>query len=345
MEYLDLFYNGQIYLFLIVFVMMIAGMVKDHGLFKDMFCFFEQNLKSKKAVVAIVSALTGLLPIKGRVTVSAGMLETLAPDKGCCGREKFGPIDYVSTHHYYFWSPLEKTVILPMAAFGLTYAQFMGMIWPLLAVSIAFILAYLIWGVKESDIEIGDCGTEIKVSRITRYVFPYIAGVGAIIAGIDFLWAFGTLTVYYMFCTKTFDIKKLLGYVDWKLIGWVAVIIVAANFARENTDAIKTYLESSGLDINTTSGFALLSLASFAGAFALGSSSRFGALTVIMASIYGIEYLPWFFAVDFVGYLISPMHKCVAIGMLYFGTKLRYYATILGLWGGLVIAAAAMTLL
>lgn len=108
-----------------------------------------------------------------------------------------------------------------------------------------------------------------------------------------------------MFCTKTFDIKKLLGYVDWKLIGWVAVIIIAANFARENTEAIKAYLESSGLDINTVSGFTLLSLASFAGAFALGSSSRFGALTVIMASIYGLEYLPWFFAVDFVGYLIS----------------------------------------
>ena len=344
MDY-SLVYNGQIYLFLIVFVMMIAGMVKEHGLFKDMFCFFEQNLKSKKAVVAIVSALTGLLPIKGRVTVSAGMLETLAPDKGCCGREKFGPIDYVSTHHYYFWSPLEKTVILPMAAFGLTYGAFMSMMWPLLAVSIAFIIAYLVWGVKESDIELGDCGTEIKVSRITRYVFPYIAGVGAIIAGVNFLWAFGTLTLYYMFCTKTFDIKKLLGYVDWKLIGWVAVIIIAANFARENTEAIKAYLESSGLDINTVSGFTLLSLASFAGAFALGSSSRFGALTVIMASIYGLEYLPWFFAVDFVGYLISPMHKCVAIGMLYFGTKLRYYATILGIWGGLVIATAGLTLL
>jgi len=344
MDY-SLLYNGQIYLLLIVFVMMIAGMVKEHGLFKDIFCFFEQSLNSKKAVVAVVSALTGLLPIKGRVTVSAGMLETLAPDKGCCGREKFGPIDYVSTHHYYFWSPLEKTVILPMAAFGLTYAQFMGIIWPLLAVSVAFILAYLIWGVKESDVELGDCETEIKVSRITRYVFPYIAGVGAIIAGVNFLWAFGTLTLYYMFCTKTFDIKKLLGYVDWKLIGWVAVIIIAANFARENTEAIKAYLESSGLDINTVSGFTLLSLASFAGAFALGSSSRFGALTVIMASIYGLEYLPWFFAVDFVGYLISPMHKCVAIGMLYFGTKLRYYATILGIWGGLVIATAGLTLL
>lgn len=335
-------YNGQVYLLLIVFVMMIAGMVKEHKLFNDVFCYFEQSLKSKKAVVALVSALTGLLPIKGRVTVSAGMLEALAPDKGCCGREKFGPIDYVSTHHYYFWSPLEKTVILPMAAFGLTYAQWIGIIWPLLAVSIAFIIAYLVWGVKESDIELNDCTTDIKISRITRYVFPYIAGVGAIIAGIDFLWAFGTLTLYYMFCTRTFDIKKLLGFVDWKLIGWVALIIVLANLARENTDAIKTYLESTGLDIETTSGFVMLSLLSFAGAFALGSSSRFGALTVLMASIYGIEYLPWFFAVDFVGYLVSPMHKCVAIGMLYFGTKLRYYVTILGAWGGLVIATAGL---
>lgn len=342
---LSLIYGGQVYLFLIVFVMMIAGMVKENSLFDDVFCFFEQNLKSKKAVVALVSAITGLLPIKGRVTVSAGLLEALAPEKGCCGREKFGPIDYVSTHHYYFWSPLEKTVILPMAAFGLTYTTFMGIIWPLLAVSVAFIIAYLVWGVKESDIELNDCTREIKVSRITRYVLPYVAGVGAIIAGIDFLWAFGALTVYYMVVTRTFDIPKLLRFVDWKLIAWVALIIFAANVVRENTEAIKTFLESSGLDINTVSGFTLLSLASFAGAFALGSSSRFGALTVLMASIYGIEYLPWFFAVDFVGYLISPMHKCVAIGMLYFGTKLRYYVTILGGWGGLVILAGGLTLL
>lgn len=345
MEYIDLLIKGQVYLFLVIFVMMIAGMVKEHGLFKDIFCFFEQNLKSKKAVVAVVSAITGLLPIKGRVTVSAGMLESLAPDKGCCGREKFGPIDYVSTHHYYFWSPLEKTVILPMAAFGLTYAQWIGIIWPLLTVSIAFILAYLIWGVKESDVQLNDCDTDIKVSRITRYVLPYVFGVGAIIAGVDFLWAFGALTIYYMFCTTTFDIKKLLNYVDWKLVFWVAVIIALANIVRENTDTIKAGLESTGLDINTATGFIGISALSFAGAFALGSSSRFGAITVLLASIYGIEYLPWFFAVDFVGYLISPMHKCVAIGMMYFGTKLRYYATILGVWGGLVIATAGIGLI
>jgi len=175
-------------------------------------------------------------------------------------------------------------------------------------------------------------------------LLPYIFGVAAIIYGIDFLWAFGSLTVYYMVVTKTFDIPKLFSYVDWKIIIWVAVIIFAANLARQNTDAIKTFLSDTGMDINTWTGFLYLTAISFAGSFALGSSSRFGALMIIMTSIYGIQYLPWFFAIDFVGYLISPMHKCVTIGMLYFGTKLRYYITILGMWGGLVIATAALTL-
>ena len=38
------------------------------------------------------------------------------------------------------------------------------------------------------------------------------------------------------------------------------------------------------------------------------------------------------FAVDFSGYMLSPMHKCVAIGKMYFGTKLSHYVKILGVW-------------
>ena len=68
---LSLIYGGQVYLFLIVFVMMIAGMVKENSLFDDVFCFFEQNLKSKKAVVAVVSAITGLLPIRASLSPAA----------------------------------------------------------------------------------------------------------------------------------------------------------------------------------------------------------------------------------------------------------------------------------
>jgi|TARA_B110000211_G_scaffold209909_1_gene247581 hypothetical protein len=340
---IDLALKGQVYLFLIIFVMMIAGMIKDNNLFSDVFTFLKRSIKSNRAIVAMFSALTGILPIKGRVTVSAGLLDTMAP-KNKKSREKFGPIDFMSTHHYYFWSPLEKTVILPMAAFGLSYGAFIGIIWPLLAMTVVYVLSYLIFAVKDKDIALKNSKEKIKISRITRYVLPYLLGVTAIIAGVNFLWAFGLLTAYYMVVTQTFDFKKLIGYVDWKIVAWVAGIIFLSNVVRTHTGEINSFLQSTGLDITTAFGFIAITLLSFIGAFVLGSSSRFGAITVLLTSIYGIEFLPWFFAVDFAGYIMSPMHKCVAIGKMYFGTKLSTYGIILTGWSALLIATAGVLL-
>ena len=340
---MDFILKGQIYLFLIIFVMMIAGMIKENNLFSDVFAFLKRSLKSNRAIVALFSAMTGVLPIKGRVTVSAGLLDTLAP-KDKKKREKFGPIDFMSSHHYYFWSPIEKTVILPMAAFGLSYTAFLGIMWPLIAATFAYIIWYLVYMVKDTDIALAETKKKIKVSRITRYVFPYIMGVSAVIAGVNFLWAFGLLTLYYIIVTQTFDWKKLFGYVDWKIIAWVAIIILLANTTRLYTGEIKEFIGSTGIDMNSPVGFGAISLLAFGFAWILGSSSRFGAIMVILTSLYGIQYLPWFFAVDFAGYILSPMHKCVAIGKMYFGTSLTYYGKLLGGWALLLIALSGVML-
>ena len=340
---MDFILKGQVYLFLIVFVMMIAGMIKENNLFSDVFAFLKRSLKSNRAIVALFSAMTGVLPIKGRVTVSAGLLDTLAP-KDKKKREKFGPIDFMSSHHYYFWSPIEKTVILPMAAFGLSYTAFLGIMWPLIAATFAYIIWYLVYMVKDTDIALVETKKKIKVSRITRYVFPYIMGVSAVIAGVNFLWAFGLLTLYYIIVTQTFDWKKLLSYVDWKIIAWVAIIILLANTTRLYTGEIKEFIGSTGIDMNSPVGFGAISLLAFGFAWILGSSSRFGAIMVILTSLYGIQYLPWFFAVDFAGYILSPMHKCVAIGKMYFGTSLTYYGILLAGWALLLIALSGVML-
>jgi hypothetical protein len=340
---MDFILKGQVYLFLIIFVMMIAGMIKENNLFSDVFAFLKRSLKSNRAIVALFSALTGVLPIKGRVTVSAGLLDTLAP-KDKKKREKFGPIDFMSSHHYYFWSPIEKTVILPMAAFGLSYTAFLGIMWPLIAATFVYIIWYLVYMVKDTDIALAETKKKIKVSRITRYVFPYIMGVSAVIAGVNFLWAFGLLTLYYIIVTQTFNWKKLLGYVDWKIIAWVAVIIILANTTRLYTGEIKDFIGNTGIDMNSPVGFGAISLLAFGFAWVLGSSSRFGAIMVILTSLYGIQYLPWFFAVDFAGYILSPMHKCVAIGKMYFGTKLSYYGKLLGGWALLLVTISGVML-
>jgi len=335
--------GGQIYLLYIIFIMLAVGMVKENNLFAGVYAYIIKAVKSKRAVIALTSAFTGILPIPGRVTTSAGILDTMAPKKGK-GREKYGTVDYLATHHYYMWSPLEKTIIVPMGALGLTYGALMGILAPILVVSIALILGYIFYAVKETDVSISAKAkkVDLKISTITRNVVPFLAAIGAVVYGVAPEWAFGALTLYYMILTMTWDYKKLLGYINWNVIITVAVIIALANFAREHTNDIKTILEGTVFDISTLTGWVAVTLVGFAGAFALGSSSRFVALSVLLASVYGTEYFLWFFAVEFVGYLMSPTHKCCAIGMTYFGTPLKKYVAVLGLWGGLIMLTAGL---
>ena len=345
MENLILLYKGQEYLLFIAFIMMVSGLIKDHNLFASAYAYIQKVFKSKRVIVGLMSAFTGILPISGRVTVSAGMLDTLAPPKGEKGREKFGIIDYLSTHHYYVWSPLEKTILIPMSALGLSYGAVIFELLPLLIVSIGLVFAYIAYAVKEDDIQLNAQKGHFKISQIIRNVFPFLIAIATAIVGVHPAIVFGVLVLYYMTLTMTWDVKKLLSYVDFKLIAWVALIIVMANITRQYTDDVNAFLENTALDINTMVGFISISSLSLASAFLFGSSGRFVAITTILTLIYGIEYFVWFFALDFIGYLISPMHKCMAIGKLYFDTPWRRYANALGLWAILLILSGASTLL
>ena len=276
---LNLLIKNQWYLFYLAGIMVVAGYAKHYNWFFPIYQFVVNRVQSKRAVVAMISALTGILPIPGRVSVSAGVLDTISSDDPK-SRQKLGMIDYLSTHHYYLWSPLEKTIILPMAAFGLTYWAMLSYMWPLLVGCLGVVLFYLFVILKEEDIDIKPA--ELKPDRQDGIPDPT------------------TL-------------------VDWQLIGLLALIIVFGNFAREYTSEIKQFTDDSGLTIIQ------MSVISFIGSFFLGSSSRFAALTVVATTIFGIEYLAWFFALDYAGYILSPVHKCVFIGWRYFKTPIVTY--------------------
>lgn len=343
MELLTMLTNGQDYLLLIVFVMMTVGIIKDNALFNSMFYYIKKSIKSNRAVVALLSAVGGLLPISGRVTVSAGLLDTIAPMRGQKGRENYGIVDYLSTHHYYLWSPLEKTILIPMAAFGLTYTAVLSMLWPLLAVSLLMIAVYIFYYIKEGDVVITPTLTfDFKISEILRNIMPMVLAVAAIVNGVSFIWAFGILTFYYCLLTQTWDIKKLTGYVNWKLVLLVAGLVIFANFARSYETEITEFIRNSNFDITTTTGLILVSLTALGSGFILGSSGRFIALAIILTQLYGMQYFVWFFALEFAGYLLSPAHKCVGIGKSYFGTPILKYILVLSLWGAVVVSTAGI---
>lgn len=327
------------YLWMIFFIMIVAGLAKEYKLFAPAFAYVKNTFRSNRFVVALLSAIGGILPIEGRVTVSAGLLDTVAPKEGH-GREKLGIVDYLATHHYYLWSPLEKTVILPIAAFGISYVAWLGMIAPLLVVSLAFIGWYIWYQIHEEEVAITP--GNFKLSAVLRNTVPMVVAIGAYVAGASHWLCFGSLALYYVVITQQWNPKKLLSYVRWDVLAWVAAAIALGNYMKTYGGAWEAMIKASVLDPHTFVGIAAISAIGFVASFLMGSSGKFVAIAVLMAQVFGVEYFLWFFAIDFTGYLLSPTHKCVMVGNRYFGTPLSTYYKALATWGGLLLLTSGV---
>ena len=144
MQTFKLLFNGQETLLVLLSAFIIGGVFKSHKLFLPVFELLLRHLKSKRLGLLMISLVSGILPIEGRVSVSAPVLDSLVLDTHkpagstcCCPKEtsphthvstrsKMGILDFLATHHYYLWSPLEKSVLIVMAGLGLTYPQFLA---------------------------------------------------------------------------------------------------------------------------------------------------------------------------------------------------------------------------
>lgn len=325
------------YLWMIVFIMISAGLAKEYELFAPAYAYVRNVFRSNKFILVILSAIGGILPIEGRVTVSAGMLDTIAPKCGH-GRQKMGIVDYLATHHYYMWSPLEKTVIIPIAAFGLTYGAWLGMIWPLLVASVLFISWYIWYKVKDEDLIIPQ--GRFKTSAVIRSSLPMFVALGAYIYTNNYIMCFGFLALYYIFLTQQWGLKKLLSYVNWEVIFTVAIVIMLGNYFKSEQAYFTQMITDTVVNPNSIMGMSIITALGFGFSFLMGSSSRFVALAVLMSQLFGVEYFLWFFAVDYAGYLLSPTHKCVMIGNRYFGTPYSTYYYALGAWVCILFAVA-----
>jgi hypothetical protein len=124
----------------------------------------------------------------------------------------------------------------------------------------------------------------------------------------------------------------------------VAAIIVFGNWVKTHDAAVTDYLKNSGLDMSSTVGFMSVSALALGSGWLFGSSSKFAAFSVLLTKLFGIQYFVWFFALEYVGYLLSPAHKCLAVGKTYFGTPIKDYMLVLGSWAIFVIITAAITI-
>jgi len=310
------------YIIFLISVMISAGIIKKNNLFDSLFALI-QKIKSKRAIVMLVSFFGGILPIPGRVLVSAGILDTIAPEERI-PRAKFGIIDYISTHHFYLWSPLEKTVVLPMAALGISYGTFIGYVWPLVIISIIYILFYIFYILKEEDIILNLDNKTFNYNHFWLGTMPLFFGIFLLIFGIPPWYVFPVITLWYIIYTRT-SVKEALGYINIELVIVLTIVILVGGYVQNNIAPFEQLLG------NNLSLF-LASLVAIGLSFVMGSSGKYAGIVAILVSIYGIQYLVWFLVLEFAAYNLSPTHKCTHIGRMYFGTKYIDYTKTIFWW-------------
>ena len=93
---MEILIKGQHFLLYLTFIMFVTGILKERGYLSDIFRWLAKNVKSKKLVVFLISLFGGVLPIPGRVALSASLLNSIAPiDRK--KRKKFGIIEDENT--------------------------------------------------------------------------------------------------------------------------------------------------------------------------------------------------------------------------------------------------------
>ena len=317
--------------------MFVTGILKERGYLSDVYRVLAQKIKSKRMVVFLVSLFGGVLPIPGRVALSASMLNSIAPVDNK-KRKKFGIIDYLATHHYYLWSPLEKTVIIPMAVLGMTYTTFMSYVWPLLLIS-ALYIGYYIMTLRDDEIDIEVNNQPVDWKHFSLVVLPFLVTIMISCFTDYYFQSFTIFTLYLISFSNSW--KNLLNYIDWELLLLVGGIIVLGNLVGSYYDEIENLIKQ----YSQPEDIVIVSVLGFLASFLLGSSAKYAGIVSLLTSVFGMEYFVLFFTLEYSAYLISPSHKCLPIGQKYFHTGFLTYLKALVVWISLMITYALITLL
>ena len=332
--------KNELYMGYIFGIMILGGFIREHSALEDVYSLAKKYVKDNRVLVIITSLLGGILPIPGRVALSAPLLDAIAPpDKE--RRSAFGVIDYLSVHHYYWWSPLEKTVVLPMAVMGVSYSTFLGYTIIPLAITLAYTWWYIFTKVPAASVVPNlEYVRDFNWRRAITGWAPLIATVILLLntgkAGAPFFFPwFLVMSIYYS-----------IVYKDWKWGRWldgkfaiIATIVLAfGGIVGQIKEPVMAYLNAATPDMLIPA-----SLVAMVAAYIMGSSGKYAGMTSALVAVFGPQYLVWFLCTEYSGYLISPAHKCLMIGQQYFGTPLKKYMVVLSRLCAILIAYAAIT--
>lgn len=303
---------------LLISLMIISYIYQTENILGNIYNYLvtRKNINNK-LLISIMAGIAGFLPIPGRILSCMTLLDTIGKKQ-----KQFGIISYLSTHHYYMWSPLEKTVLISISMLSLTYIEFMTFMWiPILIYSIYF-LFYLIFIFKADPITEMVNADFIYDSRHILSLLVLLSLIMTMIfTGYSIYVMFSIFALFNIILFRPNFINMVKSF-NFNLLLIVLLVIFISVLLNSQYDDIKLLINDFAQNNNN---ILIIGLICFIFSFLFGSSSKFIVFAILPTLIFGIQYFPFFFMLDYAGYLISPMHKCTIYGKMYYDTPFWYY--------------------
>lgn len=340
--------NNASFLIMVVSTMVISGIYKHQQILGALYGIVLRYVTNRKLLVLLLAA--SFQPVPSRTMLTTALVEGMASKDA--NRERLAVFSYMSTNHYYLWSPLEPSVIINMAALGLSYWQFLHyMMWPLVAYALV-LTAYAIFFVDSDDfVQVpGRVATMSQSHRVDFFLLLLAIGLTVTQTLPDIkidqlkinamVWA-AAVYASYLVLKYLPTREQLRSYINFKLV-WIGLCVIVGAwvlgiYTKPILDFMNGLLLNQSLYVAASIGFLI--------AVILGASARFAATAVLLTKLCGMQYFTVFYIMELSGFIISPArHTFVLVQQYFKAKKLPYLLHILA-FCIMMQAAAFITLL
>ncbi|WP_321990797.1 DUF401 family protein [Marispirochaeta aestuarii] len=340
-------FDGMMLLAVIVLVILLSSQMANSGMMAELVAAVQKRL-NRRASVALLPALIGLLPMPGGALFSAPLIDDCDRDKALPPMEKTRA-NYWFRHIWEFWWPLYPGVLLTIELSGLKIWQLMVVMFPLTLISVLSGYLFILRRIpKDHALHVSEEGHHAAgqilplLSPVLIVIATYI-GFMLLLPGTEVFSKYLPMVCGLSLAVLFVQVRRPLDRKTWKtmilsrrIISMVAIVAVIRIYGA--------YIESplpdgSSLIVLLRSELAaqgipaglLIILLPFIAALTTGLTIGFvGASFPVVLSLLGpeptalqiMQILPFAYGVGFMGMMLSPVHVCLLVTNKHFNTGL-----------------------
>jgi hypothetical protein len=340
-------FDGMMLLAVIVLVILLSSQMANSGMMAELVAAVQKRL-NRRASVALLPALIGLLPMPGGALFSAPLIDDCDRDKAVPPLQKTRA-NYWFRHIWEFWWPLYPGVLLTVELAGIRIWQMMIVMFPLTLIAVLSGYIFILRRIpKDHAAHISEEGHRTAgqilplLSPVLIVISTYLAFM-LLLPGTEALSKYLPMVSGLALAVLFVQIRRPLDAKIWKtmlfsrkIISMVAIVAVIRIYGAyiENPlpdgSSLIVLLRSELAAQGIPAGL-LIILLPFIAALTTGLSIGFvGASFPVVLSLLGptptdlqiMQILPFAYGVGFMGMMLSPVHVCLLVTNEHFGTGL-----------------------